>query len=228
MNGGDSSKSTLLLPPPGSIDVSDDRHASSVSTASSSNSHPSSSSGTSPFTSDEQREQHTISKYSRFRGTEKPLDALVAMREVLDTISQNNVNGPRLFRLDSEFGLLLGKGTQFRVTGPSEEFKTRLDRAQRALSTSDQKRLGEAIRSLSSSVVKRARWAPDSTNRRLREEAHGEELSRQNLTRELHSQLRSAKVEIERLRTSLTCSMKISLSSGAGGSAWTHLKLQLL
>ncbi|PMD16335.1 hypothetical protein NA56DRAFT_753196 [Hyaloscypha hepaticicola] len=195
-NGEASSKSQLLLPPPDSIDASADSHASSVGAASSSNSQYSSD-NTSPFTYEE---QHTISKYSHFRGTEKPLNALLAMRQVLDTISENDVNGPRLFRLDSEFGLELGEGTQFRVTGPSEEFKNRLERALRATSGADQERLGNTIRSLASSVVKHARWIPDLTNRRRAAEARGEQLSPDDLTKELHSQLRSAKVEIERLR----------------------------
>jgi serine/threonine protein kinase len=122
------------------------------------------------------------------------------MRQALDTISENDVNGPRLFRPDSEFGLGLRKGTQFQVTGPSEEFKSRLERALRATSGTDQERLGNTIRSLASSVVKRARWTPDLTNRRLLAEARREQLSREDLTKMLHSQLRSAKVEIERLR----------------------------
>ncbi|KAF7886677.1 uncharacterized protein EAF02_003324 [Botrytis sinoallii] len=147
-------------------------------------------------------EQHTISKYSNFKGSGESIDALEAMKEVLEIILQNDIQGPQLFRLNSEFSLELGKGTQFRVTGASKEFRSKLKRARKLdnVELSQEKAiLWDTLDTLANSVVKRALWTPDLTNRRFLSEAHGENLSKQDMARELESQLRSAKKEIDKL-----------------------------
>ncbi|TEY39362.1 hypothetical protein BOTCAL_0462g00050 [Botryotinia calthae] len=147
-------------------------------------------------------EQHTISKYSNFKGSGESIDALKAIREVLEIISQNDIEGPQLFRLNSEFSLELGKGTQFRVTGASKEFRSKVKRARKLDNvepSQEEAFLWETLDTLADSVVKRALWTPDLTNRRFLSEAHGEQLSQQDMARELESQLRSAKKEIDKL-----------------------------
>ncbi|KAF7944489.1 hypothetical protein EAE96_010880 [Botrytis aclada] len=147
-------------------------------------------------------EQHTISKYSSFRGSGEAIDALKAMEEVLEIISQNDIQGPQLLRLNSEFSLELGKGTQFRVIGASNEFRSKLKRARKLdnVELSQEKAiLWDTLDTLANSVVKRALWTPDLANRRFLSEAHGENLSIQDMARELESQLRSAKKEIDKL-----------------------------
>ncbi|KAM0157359.1 hypothetical protein ACHAQE_005997 [Botrytis cinerea] len=147
-------------------------------------------------------EQHTISKYSNFKGSGEPISALKAMKEVLEIISQNDIEGPQLFRLNREFNLELGKGTQFRVTGASKEFRSKLKRARKldnVEASQEEALLWDTLDTLADSVVKRALWTPDLTNRRFLSEAHGEQLSQQDMARELESQLRSAEKEIDKL-----------------------------
>ena len=122
------------------------------------------------------------------------------MREVLNKLWENDVKGPQLFRLDSEFGLAIGEGTQFRVSGPSANFKKKVQHARKLnQDTGTGSSLVTTLDSLSSSVVKRARWIPDPATRRQKAEVRAQKLSRQDLTKELHSQLLSAKKEIDRL-----------------------------
>lgn len=147
-------------------------------------------------------EQHTISKYSNFRGSGESIDALRAMKEVLEVILKNDIQGPQLFRLDSEFDLELGKGTQFKVTGASRQFRDniRLMRKSEEVGVSQEEgSLWRMLDDLANSVVKRALWTPDLSNRQFLVEAHGKQLSQQDMTRELESQLRSAQKEIDKL-----------------------------
>ncbi|TGO49273.1 hypothetical protein BCON_0215g00110 [Botryotinia convoluta] len=130
-------------------------------------------------------EQHTISKYSNFKGSGESIDALKAMKEVLEILSQNDIQGP-----------------QFRVTGASKGFQSKLKRARKLDNvelSQEEAFLWDMLDTLANSVVKRALWTPDLTNRRFLSEAHGEQLSQQDMARELESQLRSAKREIDKL-----------------------------
>lgn len=134
-------------------------------------------------------EERSFSKSSRIIGSNDPKEALKSMKEVLDTLWENDVQGPQLFRLDSEFGLELGSGAQFQVTGPSPKHIKTLQIAHNA--TSDVS-LRSTLRFLSSSVVKRARYTSEPSDTIAN-------VSRHNPNIELHSQLGSAKKEIDRL-----------------------------
>lgn len=142
------------------------------------------------------QESRSWSMSSRFSGSDEPKEALGFMKEVLDKLWENNVPGPQLFRLESEFALELGHGAQFKVTGPSAAHARSLRLARGA--TLDEP-LASTLEYLSTSVVKRAFWEPEINPEQRRAEVRVQKLSRQDLTKQLHSQLRSAKQEIDRL-----------------------------
>lgn len=142
------------------------------------------------------QENLSWSMSSRFSGSDEPKEALGFMKEVLDKLWENNVPGPQLLRLESEFALELGHGAQFKVTGPSAAHASSL---RHALSATPDESLASTLKYLSTSVVKRAFWEPDMNVYQRRAEVRVQKLSRQDLTKQLHSQLRSAKQEIDRL-----------------------------
>jgi serine/threonine protein kinase len=118
------------------------------------------------------------------------------MREVLDALYENKVQGPQLFRLDSEFGLELGSGLQFTVTAASDEYTAKL---KYAIDSWPDNFLKPAMSNLLSSVVKRAHWQPEAAPHRRHHKQGPQDVSIRDSKKELHIQLRSAKVEIEKL-----------------------------
>lgn len=124
------------------------------------------------------------------------MDALAVMREVLNKLQEDGVPGPQLLHLHTEFNLDLGKGTQFRVTAASRQHRTTL---QHALENTSETQMKQAIAFLSNSVVKRAHWIPEHVPRGVLARTADQELPGEILRKELHNQLQSAKVEIDKL-----------------------------
>lgn len=136
------------------------------------------------------------SAHGRFQGTVQQMDPLAVMKELLDKLQEDGVPGPQLLRLHTEFNLELGKGTQFRVTAASRQHRTML---QHALESTSETQMKQAIAFLLDSVVKRAHWIPEHVPRGVLARKADQELSGEILREEIHNQLQSAKVEIDKL-----------------------------
>ena len=136
------------------------------------------------------------SAHGRFQGTIQQMDPSAVMKEVLDKLHEDGVPGPQLLRLYTEYNLELGKGTQFRVTAASRQHRIMLQRAHESVSGTQ---LKHAVTFLSDSVVKRAHWIPEHIPRGVPARTADQELSGEILKKELHNQLQSAKVEIDKL-----------------------------
>ncbi|MCJ1230508.1 hypothetical protein MMC12_007182 [Toensbergia leucococca] len=142
-------------------------------------------------------------KQSRLVPTNTSLDPLEVIKDVLDTLWENKVPGPFLFRLKNEFTDEVGEGRQFKVTAASTEYTAKLERALPLIKASSSSAnpldtLYSATERQLSCVVKRAHWIPDPPPRPLPDQPKGNSSSKV-VARELEAQIQSTQREIHKL-----------------------------